>query len=680
MFPRYPNMWNLLATVSVISQMTLCGTSSIHRELPAEHQQAHPMDIVLSAEEIVREHGMRPTSVLFLDFGSILTRGSFRTDGSLLSMWPEPFVARIPVLTLGIHLDLWLPLAAPLKIIVVVSQDVWSENLFFFRSDSFQNIRHKFLFLLATRTEVQDRTVTPSLRFEMNKLPMVIWSGDKPPRWSCFENRDNLFWEPEPKSMGACDIEPTQCKAEEFIEILFQQFSTTNIGYTLVVKCNTTRAQIYYTGAIARQNDKNLGLFFMSLLFIWDPRVSACRTLIPSVAVDITALAKPFEREVWCSIIAMVLFLAVAWSLMQRKSALIFFSELSLSVITTREVTMVPKHLSGTMLGCTAVAFILLVGKLYSNTVMSSFLAPTSEVPPPIPTALCHSTIWCFDEELLNLILSSAAACDIPKAMLTTLGRPLRRFTPIGAQVKVLLGLNANMLESSKRGLSWLQLVPTQTSMIFDRIFQHGIISQGRLFTHEEKVSLSRRARPGMKRGQALHNRAAMAVVRAFLMRTEKLPFEAVEYNKTTEQFDTDRFMKILPLIWVCLGLVIGAICAELSYGFGYEIRVQAFALPRIVRRILSASLEKLWSLPGSDGLLRQFGTSRSHPSLQKSWAFERSSCKRNNLARVDEIDPILEVVDLSPKRYDRTSARSRLECVIRTRTVPLRCEPAREV
>ena len=81
----------------------------------------------------------------------------------------------------------------------------------------------------------------------MSKFPTVVWSGVKLQRWWCFENRDNLFWEPEKKSMSACGTQPTHCVAKAFREKHLRITTTQNIVYTLVVKCNTTVARIYYS-------------------------------------------------------------------------------------------------------------------------------------------------------------------------------------------------------------------------------------------------------------------------------------------------------------------------------------------------------------------------------------------------------------------------------------------------
>ena len=113
-------------------------------------EQADPMDVVRKAEKVAAERNMTPTSILFLDLGSVLTRGSFSSNASLLSLRP-----RI-LLPVEVHTELWQALAAPQKIFVVMSQSEGLENKNFFGSDFVQNIRHKFVFLLLTRTESQN--------------------------------------------------------------------------------------------------------------------------------------------------------------------------------------------------------------------------------------------------------------------------------------------------------------------------------------------------------------------------------------------------------------------------------------------------------------------------------------------------------------------------------------------
>lgn len=54
------------------------------------HNETFPMEVVVSAENSARDRGVEPTSVLLLDLGSVLTRGSFTTEALLLSLRLNP--------------------------------------------------------------------------------------------------------------------------------------------------------------------------------------------------------------------------------------------------------------------------------------------------------------------------------------------------------------------------------------------------------------------------------------------------------------------------------------------------------------------------------------------------------------------------------------------------------------
>lgn len=139
------------------------------------------MDIVLSGEKIAQERRMKSESILLLDLGSILMKGSSRTLEPLLSLQSKSQWSSL--LAPEIHMELRLVLAVPLEIIVVVSQGVYSKSIKFLRSDFVQDIRHEFLFLRVTRNTGQDPGSASLLGISVS--PMVAWSDGQMPRWFC---------------------------------------------------------------------------------------------------------------------------------------------------------------------------------------------------------------------------------------------------------------------------------------------------------------------------------------------------------------------------------------------------------------------------------------------------------------------------------------------------------------
>ena len=86
------------------------------------------MEMVLAAEGFVRDSGLEPPSVLLLNLGESLTNGSFTTGALLLS-------SQFDSQHLDIRVELWEALAAPQKIVVIVSGKSCAKNAPFFNSE-----------------------------------------------------------------------------------------------------------------------------------------------------------------------------------------------------------------------------------------------------------------------------------------------------------------------------------------------------------------------------------------------------------------------------------------------------------------------------------------------------------------------------------------------------------------
>lgn len=94
-------------------------------------------------------------------------------------------------------------------------------------------------------------------------------------------------------------------------------------------------------------------------------------------AVDVIALVKAFSAGVWYLTLSNIIALTSAYTLIVKEPTLEFSCNVVLSVITVRELQSAPtlrRTFSGTIIT-------FLIGQIYSNSVMSSFLDPNGEIP-----------------------------------------------------------------------------------------------------------------------------------------------------------------------------------------------------------------------------------------------------------------------------------------------------------
>lgn len=559
---RRPTMENFRGTLFILLQLSLSATRSLASEASAQHQQAHAMDLVSSTEGVLRDLGLELKSVLFWNFGSILTEQSFRTDAFLLSSPPRP-----PVRYTARAVEYFL--RYPLKIVAVVPQDNWQgkSGNWFYESRIFEEIDRELLLIVIT-------TSTTSLRAAYRPTsktllrPTLFWSDRINWRLLCYENRDNLFRQYVPKPMSTCDLKPTKCRVEHISETMMHFAGKLSMKYYIEVKCNTTRAGNSYHLDQVRVDIATTrpSLDEMSYLNVLELRRSdmRCFSYIPSVTIDVTELTKAFDAEVWCLVLSTVILLAGAWSLIVRTSASDFSVEISMSILVVRELTLSPKSYSGTMIGCVALAFAFMVELLYSNTVMSSFLNPTGDYPAATLAVHCSKNSLCWHKDSLNLILNFRPLCDIPPHMLGAAERPLRTFHPSKFEVDHYFRLalfHPLTVGGDFGGTAWLDLHGTQTSTNIQRIIQHGIISPSRIKIYETKSSLVSRTRDGASKRS--RERKNTMILKAIFLNVEPVG-EYVSFSTTREVFDMVSFEKIQTLIGFCVSMSVGVLTVEI--------------------------------------------------------------------------------------------------------------------
>ena len=511
-------------------------------------EQASPMDVVTQAEIIALRRNLSPTSILLLDLGSVLTQGSFSSNASLLSLRP-----RIPP-QVDVHTELLEALAAPQKIFVVMSQTEGLRNKDFFASDFVQNIRHKFVFLLITRTESQDK------RFRWVSgvfcLPTLLWSGKVIKATWCYENHDNVFWEYASKSAGDCGSRTSLCHFHSIYEPFLSLSGTLYIQYFFRFHCNVTRTELKYAVSYPRIGFQKF--ISMSQYNVRQVESHGCRSLIPIAHQDVTALLKPFELEVWCFILSYILLLTKTWSLLAREPSTPLLHQILMTTISAEGVKFNPRTLSSTVAGCSALVFTFLIGTLYSNCVMSSFLNPTTELPSTHGVKNCHGHLLCYDKKWLNSALRTVAVCQIPIHMLGAVTSPLRNFKARPFSFDGIMVVNLVKFNGRSRSLP---LVPTQSSIIWNRMLQHGVVSPGRLLKVEVKTLQA-------SKDKSSHLKKSGDQLGLYKLKTDLdnqvFPYTYASYESVGEWFDLHSFLKLWPLIGVCLIFIIGLISWEL--------------------------------------------------------------------------------------------------------------------
>ena len=325
--------------------------------------------------------------------------------------------------------------------------------------------------------------------------------------------------------------------------------------HTLQFRCNETRVEINYR---LTWKTERTDLFQQVSRTRWNLQVqdfTDCYSYTPYSSTDVTALLEPFSLGVWCVVFATVVILAIAWSAIVRRSILVFSGNTVWSIVGAREVELSPRNFSSTVLGCTTVAFTCLIGLLYSNIVMSTFLNPIARMPHDSKPFSCVNIPVCQKESSLDLVLKFMPACHILPRMLALAKRPLSGFKAskrFSRREPFFFKLTSDPYYDGK--LRSLSLVRTQTSMIWDGILQHGILSPRRLAVAEEKAFSESRTRINTTEYKLSENRW-FAVFERHVANRRKLEF--ISFNTTREWFDMTSFLKITPLFGCCFSFIL---------------------------------------------------------------------------------------------------------------------------
>ena len=587
-------MFTIYTVYSVLIAVSCCMISTA-REPAKLREEVHPTSIVEIAHGLAASKGIRPTSLLLLELGSVLTQGSFLTYAHLLSLRPAKLAGPVSQFDVSvrasgtqphgyiIHTILWQALAAPLSIIAVVSEEDISRNTEYFQTDFIQNIRHKFVCVILTRTGSQHkRYPMAQSTYPVSTVAVVRRKGLDT---RCLENRDNLFRLQVRKSIQACDSTARSCEFKSFRVLLQRATHADLVLYKLRVKCNATEVDVdHRTTHLGRSTHSNIYVS-MSRYNLGETRLTDCYSYIPFSDVDVKALAKPFSAGVWCLTLTTVIVLTTAWSLIKRESALEFSSNVVLSLITVRELQSAStscRGSSGTIIECATLAFIFFIGQIYSNCVMSSFLDPTGEVLQWLSAFDCTTLPTCQYESSLDFLLTRSALCHIVPSMLIKVKKPLRRFVPLKSfsEPRALFRLLFTELYP-RNGVVPLPLVPTQPSVIWIHIIEHGILSPRKLALIEQNiVAKSHFDSIEYSRMDKVH----LSDVKRWFAKIASEETHLLSFEIVREWFDMTSLWKLQPVFLVCMLLIIAGIGLEVSGAKGVLV-ISAFL------RALSSSL-----------------------------------------------------------------------------------------
>lgn len=522
------------------------------------------MKLVEAAEEYALLYDVKPTSLLIMDLGSVLTQGSVTLKSSLLSLRPE-IPERLTKIRSDVHTELVDGLAAPQKIILVTSQLETARSSVFYTTDFTQNIRHKFLIVVLAMLPTKAPVSGPAIFLART----IVWSRNRKESVHCMDNYGNLFIKEGSRQYPlACDLNVVKCTTTEVRSKMFDTIGQCGLTIFVRVKCNATEFENIYDvrNRWALQNE--LIYLLASRGTVLERRWLDCYAFILVNHIDVTALLKPFELDAWLLILTTAATLAVAWSTMARKSFFGVLGHIFVSMITGRDFDFRPKKCANTMIGCVTLAFIFFTAQLYSNIVMSSFLDPTLANPPSLFSLNCRWNPWCQNVTRVEEILGIVGLCAFPMHLLAQMSRPLR------LRHEVHRHQMSEHLEASRysntRALRQFPVVLTQECRVIDRIIEHGVISFNRQMTVE---NAHRRVRvdPDPVRSRGTYEGTIRALKRHAYAR--KADTHLATHSSVVGDFDMEGFIKLQPLVALCVVLIVGCWCLELCW-----VRRSAFA------------------------------------------------------------------------------------------------------
>lgn len=135
---------------------SLVVLSALHLYQASGGQQKNelldPMKLVAFLEDKLRQLSVKPTALLIVEIGRILTRGSVSLESSLLSLRLSIY----PLMRIQhslVHVELSEAPMTPCVIKLLTSRAELQNNKGFYKFDTAMNIRHKLLFHFCVVTE-----------------------------------------------------------------------------------------------------------------------------------------------------------------------------------------------------------------------------------------------------------------------------------------------------------------------------------------------------------------------------------------------------------------------------------------------------------------------------------------------------------------------------------------------
>ena len=539
----------MLFPLLVVSMLHL--TQSSMRVTP---RKLNAVNVMTETEYYALSRNISPIRVLVFLMGNRFVNEGFRLNSSLfvLSTFDE-LVTVSGRSVVPLYLDV---LAINMKV-VVVSTSPWYARPLASRSvtpDPFQNFRHKCLLHIA----VDDRHDSENTLF----VSTLFWNRDQTRQFTCVRHFDHIISWTVDASLEFCEVKTGVCSMELGYVERIVQLATLNSFLHLRLLCNTTSFEMSFQLTFKDTRSKNprfarhmLNQYATNRMIVFE-----CFSLIRWRDTDVSALMKPFRKDVWISSMVCILIMGkiVSWLKIDG-----FWSTVSrtlgsfVSVVEIRAEIRRYSHLL--VLGC-VLALCFFIGHIYSNFIMAFFLDPRLPELCHLGTD-CSFQLNCYSDSALRSQLSYGyCICNLNYKQRFLVEKPLQRkiFTAGESFTKRVRSYNNYILQRDYRnsprewfsGKGRLLLVQIRVSSTIDRLFQTGVVSSALIEPTDAHIKQFRRS--FAQRVRRLESIAAERRFAAFM-----------DFNTTADLFNMGSFLKTQPIFRICLILITSVFCSE---------------------------------------------------------------------------------------------------------------------
>ena len=447
-----------------------------------------------------------------------------------------------------VHFELLDALAAPLNIILITSQDEYSKRQKFYGADFTQNIRHKFMFLILTKTRAQNDIFRKMSTIFYVRT--IVWANNKKSGFTCMTGYDNLFARYTLASLSACKYATLMCALDDLYYLTYPGTRYIHFYIVVALKCNSTAVRTPFEVSAMSTGSDDRRFDLLSRWSLIAPQPVECLAFTVLTTVDVSALLQAFLPETWGLIFMSAAFVAVIRSTMFREPSLRILGQTLKNIITVGNIDSTGKSYPRMMMACASLALSFFVGLLYANNLMSSFLNPTTGFPSQ-HYFFCWMDRVCESNRHLEETLEFLPVCNFPPLLRVKIRKPLARFHyDENKGLGELRRSSANLMtfpDKKKTKVDQLPLTMTQRSNVLERAFQHGVISYKRIETFEfiNVAAIQSHAEPTAQS------------IKTYSTRMERIygkkpNHRLLTYESTTGELNMSSFLKLQPLFGFC--------------------------------------------------------------------------------------------------------------------------------